>query len=156
MLRDRLRLRDAAQAERGGLLRLLLLQRQSGTPSSKTIIPGPGLALTNVGDTTLRDLTVEITQNPESDAEFFIAVEQGDVSEELPKRWRLSESERIHPGECLEFQPDLFSVIPGTHWDGPARPAPLKWTVYLEDGPPTSDVINFVDIGFAGDGAQPI
>ncbi len=109
-----------------------------------------------MGDTTIRDLTLEITQNPESHAWFFIGVEQGHVSEALPKRWRLPEGERIHPGECLEFPEDLFSVIPGSHWDGSATPAPLQWTVYVEDGPPTSDVINFDDIGFVRDGEQPI
>ena len=83
------------------------------------------VGLRNLGDTTIRDLTLEITQNPESHAWFFIGVEQGHVSEALPKRWRLPEGERIHPGECLEFPEDLFSVIPGSHWDGSATPASM-------------------------------
>lgn len=102
----------------------------------------------NVAERTIAALTVEITTNPLSGARFFIGIEQGDVSVPLPRRYRWPDGERIHPGECVDFPPDPLTVIAGDHWDGSDTVAPILWTVYVEDGPPTSGEIDFGDIGF--------
>lgn len=107
-----------------------------------------GVGVINTCDRTIRDLTVEIDTHPDSRAQLFIGIERGDVSEPLPKRYRLPEGERLHPGQTLDFPVDAFTVVAGEHWDRSDTAPPVLWTVYVEDGIPTRGEIHFPEIGF--------